>query len=155
MFAKSSPHLDSQSTWSPLLAATCTGASPSQLIMSVFAPDLKITARASYYGQHLLFVDVASFVDNNCPGDNFFYIFSPCRFTTLLFLLWTPCSCQRPRCGPRCCPPRPERLLPLPGIVYNIQYSILIYIIIYYIMMIYIPRLERLLPLPGILYNCA
>ena len=110
--------------------------------MSVFAPDLKITARASYYGQHLLFVVVASFVDNNCPGDNF-YIFSSCRFTTHLVLFWTtivprtiilfssclfttllvllrtPCSCQRRRCGRRCCPPHLERLLPRPGIVYN------------------------------------
>ena len=46
-------------------------------------------------------------------------VFSSCRFTTLLVLLWTPCSCQRQRYGPRCCPPRLERLLLHPGIVYN------------------------------------
>ena len=68
-------------------------------MMSVFAPDLKITARASYYGQHLLFVVVASFVDNNCHGDNFLYFFfssfynSSCSFVDTLQLpetaVWT------------------------------------------------------------------
>ena len=107
--------------WEHLIA---TSGSNMQRSVAVVVDDVRVRSGPQDHCQGvlwttLIFFLVASFADNNCLEDNFFIFFPSCRFTTLLVLLWTPCSCQRPRCGRRCCPPRLERLLPLPGIVYE------------------------------------